>query len=47
MFDIAFTKTMLFLTIYAIGILTTMFVLRKTIVKISTRDIEKKLSNLH
>jgi hypothetical protein len=47
MFNVAFVKTMLFLTIYAIGVLTTMFMLRKTIVKISTREIEKELKNLH
>ena len=41
--DIAFIKTMVFLAIYAIGVLTSMFVVRKVIVWMSTRDIRKEL----
>lgn len=42
MYDAAFIKTMVFLALYAIGVLASMFVLRKTIVYVLTRDIRKE-----
>lgn len=39
--DIAFIKTMVLLTVYAIGILASMFVLRKVIVGITTRKYDR------
>ena len=45
MHDAAFIKTMVFLVLYAIGVLASMFVLRKTIVYVLTRDIRKELNN--
>lgn len=44
--DIAFIKTMMFLILYAIGVLISMFVLRKIIVNVSTQDITKEINKL-
>ena len=37
--NIAFIKTMVFLMVYAISVLASLFALRKIIVRVSTRDI--------
>ena len=45
MHDIAFLQTMVCLALYAIGVLISMFTLRKTIVYFATRDVRKELKS--